>query len=648
MAMLVPEGKQSFSKSDGTPLVGGKLYTYAAGTSTPKATYADSAATTPNTNPVILDSRGEASVFWTGSYKAVLKDSSDVTIWTVDNINADAELAGSGGASKIGYLPAGTGAVAADVQSKLREINVSVFGFMTPADRTANYLAPGSIDVAYAFQAAMSSGALRVELEQGQVYLVSSSSLQVSVSGQQIIGNGAKIIFSKEQHATTPSYADSLFNVLADDVLIENIKLQYTGAFTVGGADYGGYVSGIQVEESDRFTARNVEAYGFNRAGINVAMGATYCLNPTVTDCYLHHNRVAGVIYGNTAGGTVSNCNLAFNGISTGANVGYGFAGWSTCVPKNTILSSNQASDNYRKGLDFHAGENGTVTGNVCARNRIYGIYLMGVKGSWSIVGNTVTDMSWADEFPTATVYGIRVGDLVGQGLSEIPTSFVIDGNVISAMTKTAGTMVPLGDSMVGCSYGKLTISNNIISVGTVTQLHEGANGVTGTAGNYFDIAFTGNQFNANSCDSSFPPINIRSNKSRQKVFSENSVSIPALTTTQGVVSYDSSAATSQTFVAVGNAIIAPASAWSAIYDPIYVRRTASEKASNNIVNAAPWRDWDGYKFVDGGTGIPASNYWSRGSIVTMTNASAAATPGWVCVTAGAPGTWKAMAVLAA
>jgi hypothetical protein len=65
------------------------LYTYIAGTTTLQATYTDSTATTANTNPIILDSRGEANV-WLGSaiYKFVLKDASDALIWTVDNISA--------------------------------------------------------------------------------------------------------------------------------------------------------------------------------------------------------------------------------------------------------------------------------------------------------------------------------------------------------------------------------------------------------------------------------------------------------------------------------------------------------------------------------------------------------------------------------
>ena len=45
---------------------------------------------------------------------------------------------------------------------------------------------------------------------------------------------------------------------------------------------------------------------------------------------------------------------------------------------------------------------------------------------------------------------------------------------------------------------------------------------------------------------------------------------------------------------------------------------------------------------------VPTAGTWSRGDICYNINASAGGTPGWVCVTAGTPGTWKAMAALAA
>lgn len=89
MAVLTPQPKMQFTTAAGVPLSGGKVYTYAAGTTTPQATYTDYTGATPNSNPVILDSRGEANI-WLGSalYKFRLTDANDVDIWTVDYISA--------------------------------------------------------------------------------------------------------------------------------------------------------------------------------------------------------------------------------------------------------------------------------------------------------------------------------------------------------------------------------------------------------------------------------------------------------------------------------------------------------------------------------------------------------------------------------
>lgn len=94
MATIAPQPKLQFFDANGDPLVGGKLYSYIAGTTTPQATYTDESGATTNTNPVILDSRGEASVwFGAGTYKLALKTAADVDVWTVDNIGSDISVA---------------------------------------------------------------------------------------------------------------------------------------------------------------------------------------------------------------------------------------------------------------------------------------------------------------------------------------------------------------------------------------------------------------------------------------------------------------------------------------------------------------------------------------------------------------------------
>lgn len=116
LSPLAGAGWQFFD-DNGTPLSGGKLYTYTAGTTTPAATYTSSSGATPHANPIILDSAGRvSSEIWLNSlvsYKFTLTTSSNVTLWTKDDISgaataaelADfkADLAASTGASLVGY-----------------------------------------------------------------------------------------------------------------------------------------------------------------------------------------------------------------------------------------------------------------------------------------------------------------------------------------------------------------------------------------------------------------------------------------------------------------------------------------------------------------------------------------------------------------
>lgn len=89
MARLSPQGKFRALDSNGDPLSGGKLYTYEAGTSTPKDTYTSEDESVANANPVILDANGYADVWLaSGSYKFVLTDSADVTQWTIDDVSS--------------------------------------------------------------------------------------------------------------------------------------------------------------------------------------------------------------------------------------------------------------------------------------------------------------------------------------------------------------------------------------------------------------------------------------------------------------------------------------------------------------------------------------------------------------------------------
>lgn len=99
MSTGVPMPNPRFRAFDanGVPLAGGKLYTYAAGTSTPLAAYTDQALTVPSANPIILDANGEATIFIPDGtlYKVTLKNSADVQQWSVDGVEMVAPAAPS-------------------------------------------------------------------------------------------------------------------------------------------------------------------------------------------------------------------------------------------------------------------------------------------------------------------------------------------------------------------------------------------------------------------------------------------------------------------------------------------------------------------------------------------------------------------------
>lgn len=98
--------KYHSTKADGADNAGGKVYTYAAGTTTPQATYTTAARTTPNANPVVLDSTGRASIYLDPAlaYKFVATDADGVAVpdGTVDNWRPDSLAELSNTASGLG------------------------------------------------------------------------------------------------------------------------------------------------------------------------------------------------------------------------------------------------------------------------------------------------------------------------------------------------------------------------------------------------------------------------------------------------------------------------------------------------------------------------------------------------------------------
>jgi microcystin-dependent protein len=99
-ASILPPGKTSFFDANGNPLVNGAITFYSPGTTTLKTTWQDSAQTTPNTNPVILDAAGRALIYGSGTYQQVVRDRSNNIIWNVQT--ASTGSSGGGTTATVG------------------------------------------------------------------------------------------------------------------------------------------------------------------------------------------------------------------------------------------------------------------------------------------------------------------------------------------------------------------------------------------------------------------------------------------------------------------------------------------------------------------------------------------------------------------
>lgn len=81
MGSLLPNGQQQFLDANGAPLAGGQVYFYEPGTTTPKNTWQDYGLTVLNTNPVVLNAAGRATIWGSGEYRQIVQDVNGNLVW---------------------------------------------------------------------------------------------------------------------------------------------------------------------------------------------------------------------------------------------------------------------------------------------------------------------------------------------------------------------------------------------------------------------------------------------------------------------------------------------------------------------------------------------------------------------------------------
>jgi len=254
-AYLTPNPLMQFFDVTGAPLYLGTLETFAAGTSTPLATYTDFSATIANPTTITLNTRGEAAV-WLGpaAYKFTLRDAAGVLIWTADNITTQdalialatfqSTLAGSTGSTLVGFTQNGPGTTRT-VQSKLSDsYSVADFGFSTSNNATANATAfVNAWNVSK--QLTIPAGTYNV------TGLPNFATLGARIQGigkvvLNITGAGPGLIVD----------AGTTAGVVVQNIVIDNLTINCAGAATIGV-----FIRGITHSQFNRLRPINFPAY---------------------------------------------------------------------------------------------------------------------------------------------------------------------------------------------------------------------------------------------------------------------------------------------------------------------------------------------------------------------------------------------------
>jgi len=390
---ISPQPKLQFLDNNGVPLSGGKVYTYAAGTTTPLTTYTDYTGNTANSNPVILDSRGECSIWLgTSSYKFKLATSTDVEVWTVDNISVLTSSA------NITYVESGTGAVTETVQAKLR------LGYVYPEDFGA--AGDGTTNDTTALQNAINTGR-DVYLAAGKTYL-HTTALSVTTNYQWVGGPGilktsgainsvnvggssigVKLSLNFNSPGQTTGYA--IYISSADRVTIERAYL-----YDAFGALYVESANTVQVE----WMWGIVRGPGIKWFGNATKRSDILSINFCVLDPGPDY-------YGFEWDGNCNSLNVKYMGLVCGASnttqSSYGF------IIQNTVGGYKSATSGYIAGTTM-------TLGSAPANPILVG---MTVSGTGVTAGTTVTGIT------NPTNYTVSISQTVGSALYPVTLSTV-------------------------------------------------------------------------------------------------------------------------------------------------------------------------------------------------------------------------------
>lgn len=445
-----------FFDNNGNPLAGGKITTYLSNTTTPESTWQDEGLSVLNTNPIILNSRGEATIWLTPDiqYTFVLTDANDNSIQTVNDIYGGFQFINGIDATHVSYTPAGTGAVATKVETKLRE-SVSVKDFGAVGD--------GSIDDTNALQAAINAAVSRSKslyLPTGTYKTTSGLSFGAPI---RIFGDGADVA-SETGTIIKPTQSSG-------------IVLEFTNA--AGSFDNGLILEDFAIIGTGTGTAVGLEVNGAvwtNSRIRNITVRSMGGRGVVIDDCLtanFEQVRVAGC---GSDGFYISGSNgIRLYGCMSESNAGYGY------------YFSNNLTAGERNGplmLACHAEENtggDAVYMNQYSNPMIQGCWLQAASSSnvdratihldtctgAMVMGNFLTSNAAWSLFQGVKLTGTLFSSIIGNNISGFDAARAIVENSTSGRNFEIGNR---GDGTQGAA-GVTSTS----STGSVFHTHMGS-----------------------------------------------------------------------------------------------------------------------------------------------------------------------------